>query len=88
MARFTNVSRADREFAGLTTNVSVFGAVLGPCAVGTEQSCRFVHPVGPGAHDAEAAAVVDIQVREIEGQHVQDTPVDQDVLVVIADQVV
>jgi hypothetical protein len=39
-------------------------------------------------HDTPAATAVDVQVREVERQHEQDTTIDQDVLAVITDQVV
>ena len=82
------MSSTFREFAGLTTNVSVFGAYFVRVQSARNSLCGFAYPVRVGGHDAEATAVVDVQMREIERQHAQDTAIDQDVLVVIADQVV
>ena len=54
----------------------------------SNNSNRFLHGLAVSGNKSESAAVVDIQVRKIERQQVQRFSVDDDQLIVIANQVV
>src|SRR5713101_3044965 len=56
--------------------------------VGLKELHGLSHPLGILSDKSETAAVIDVHVRKVERKHVKDAPIDDDKLVVIADQVV
>jgi hypothetical protein len=73
---------------GLTDEAVEIGDIARPVSIGREQLQGFLHQLAFSRDDAEAAAVVDVQVGEVEGEDVEDPAIHDEQLVVVADEVV
>ena len=88
LALWMNAASCLRALTGLTMNVSR-PAVYGLRSLSaSKRFTRFLDELRLPGHDAEGTAMVDVQMREVEREHVEHAAVDDHQLVVIAREVV